>query len=155
MKKYKLKKWYLGLSSDLEQGQVVDYVGGHIMWRVGNTTYKWSVHYARIEDENYWEEIEPLFQTADNWNVFPEDKVFLIAHMKTEIGDIGISQWTAQEIVNGWNVEDIIVFYSRARAEEYRWKNSKLYSYNDIARGLDLYGLDVLEAISKKMIGHE
>lgn len=124
---------------------------GFIHWRVGTTTFKWSMSPEKIINNEFWSRIRPLFKTSgDGVEVYPKDKVLLIAHLKTELGDIGASEWTAQQIVDGWNPDEVLTYYSREKAEEYRWKNSKLYSYNDIANGIELYGLDILKELSKK-----
>ena len=151
MKKYKLNTWYPTLSKSLEEGQEVEYKRYKITWRTKDGTFVQGITPEELEYRKFWTEVKPLFRTmGDEKNVFPKDFVYLVSHVETEIGNIGISKWTAQEIYNGWNTDEVLTYLSHEKAIEYMWKNTKAFSYNDIARGVDLYGLDILEHLAKK-----
>ena len=130
MKKYRLKKWYPSLLKDVRVGDIITENGQHYK----GVTYKcisyrveiWQLHpdfWELIEDE------EPLFITDDDIGVLNKEALIYIVNKnfykkKTELCNI----------YDKSNREDFKYFLHESNADEYIWRNKRLFSYNDIEK---------------------
>ena len=124
MKKYRLKQWYPSLLKDIRVGDIITENGQHYK----GVTYKcigyrveiWQLH------PDFWELVEePLFITEDGCKCIAGDEYILI--------DTGFNKKYMCALTG--NVHpNIIRFKHESNADEYIWRNKKVFSYEDFIR---------------------
>ena len=130
MKKYRLKIKYPNLYQENEIGDIVYY----------NSLTKSYVkaeapHYSvsAYDVENYpdcWElieEKEPLFVTEDGMECFDRDEYISIGNDFSKIYMIACN-------CDAPYSSDVKRFFHESNADEYIWRNKRLFSYNDIKK---------------------
>ena len=122
MKKYRLKQWYPSLLKDIRVGDIITENGQHYK----GVTYKcigyrveiWQLH------PDFWELVEePLFITEDGADV--------CRGVKTWAVDINTFKKAGSGIHNG-QAPNYKYFIHESNADEYIWRNKKVFSYNDL-----------------------
>lgn len=143
MKKYKLKQWYPDTPSYMMEGFIVDYYDEEEKaiytypdgMRLG---FKLPSHH--LECRNFWElieEKEPLFTTEDGVKIFVGDSFIIVED------DFTKHKLTAHNLPY---TEDFKRFKHESNADEYIWRNKRLFSYNDL-RSWDINGGTQEEAL--------
>ena len=134
MKKYRLKQWYPSLGGDFDVRDILyfDRIRGCYV-----STYSSDIVLRKREVENnpdFWELIEeqkPLFITEDGVEIFDLCQTVYLIHPKTFIkqkSDLGY--FSTNDLDNNK------LFYHESNADEYIWRNKRLFSYNDIEKFL-------------------
>ena len=133
MKKYRLKKWYPSLDNDFEVGDIVFYDKERGCYAKPNN--RDTVLRKREVENNpdFWELIEevkqPLFVTDDGVELFDEaDKVFIVNKecykKESEISNI----------YDKTNRKDFKYFFHESSADEYIWRNKRVFNYEDMMK---------------------
>lgn len=94
---------------------------------------------------------KPLFITDDGVEVYVDDFVVFV-NSKLEK-----STWRASIINNGWDFSKVKAFSRKSNADQYIWRNKRLFSYNDIEKyqsGGEGVFYDI-KAIAKERISNE
>ena len=129
MKQYRLKQWYPSLLKDVRVGDIITENGQHYK----GVTYKcisyrveiWQLH------PDFWElieEKEPLFVTDDGVEVFYRNTIVYNVRNNT-LEKIKIHSIHLNEYDFGHKV-----FYHESNADEYVWKNKRVFSYEDMMK---------------------
>ena len=131
MEKYRLKQWYPNLH--LAWSTTDNYEYDRESNRMYNRT-RWGTIpiTAPYMHPDFWELIEdeePLFITDDDIGVLNKEALIYIVNKnfykkKTELCNI----------YDKLNREDFKYFLHESRADEYIWRNKRLFSYNDIEK---------------------
>lgn len=131
MKQYKLKKWYPSLHKDWAVGDVV------VPWGRQKDCYhipnKTGIIYKEEVENNpdFWELIEeekPLFITEDGVEVFSDiDSLFAVdlTYFSKTRNMLRSSRWLIDN-------PSYKVFFLESNADEYIWRNMRVFSYNDL-----------------------
>ena len=132
MKKYRLKKWYPSLHKDWVVGDVA------IPWEKQKDYYhvpnKSTTIFKREVENNpdFWELIEQtelLFITDDGVGIFDLCQTVYLIHPKTFIKQKSyLGYFSTNDLDNNK------VFFHESNADEYIWRNKRLFSYNDIEK---------------------
>ena len=134
MKKYRLKQWYPSLPAELKVGDIVEFNGVdsirlEIREKYEFTEYWWEFNGLELECTQYWElieEKEPLFITDDGVEVFDRNTIVYIVRNDT-LAKIKINA----DYFSKYGFEHK-VFLLESSADEYIWRNKRVFSYNDI-----------------------
>ena len=133
MKKFRLKQWYPSLPPGLKTGMIVEFDGiNSIRWEIRDkhqfTDYNYEFNGLELECTQYWELIEeekPLFVTEDGADV--------CRGVKTWAVDINTFKKAGSGIHNG-QAPNYKYFIHESNADEYIWRNKKVFSYEDFIR---------------------
>ena len=148
MKKYRLKKWYPSLHKDWVVGDIV------IPWEKQKDYYhvpnKSTTIFKREVENNpdFWELIEqkePLFITDDGVDIFDLCQTVYLIHPKTFIkqkSDLGYFSTNV--------LDNNKLFYHESNADEYIWRNKKVFSYEDFIRWGNVPYERVIEQLAKE-----
>ena len=130
MEKYRLKQWYPSLGSDFEVKDIVyfDRIRGCYV-----STNNRDIVLRKREVENnpdFWELIEeekpgPLFVTDDGVEVFIGDSYIIVEE------DFKKHRLIAHNLPY---TQDFKKFKHESNADEYIWRNKKVFSYEDFIR---------------------
>ena len=131
MKKYRLRKWYPSLYDDIEVGAIVDYDDGWIYYtnKRGNKTTI-DMDEEELSYEDFWELVEdqePLFTTEDGVKCFDGDEYISIGVYYNKIYMIACN-------CDAPYSSDIKRFKHESNADEYAWKNKRVFSYEDMMK---------------------
>ena len=175
MKNYKLLQWYPSLYDDLEVGTVIEYEDGWIYYtnKRGNKTTI-EIDEAELSYEDFWElieekycdcnipiftlnstfcrkclkdieEKEPLFITEDGVQMFDRDSIVWMVRNKTlekiKIHSIHLNEYDFEHTV----------FAHESNADEYIWRNKRVFSYKDIQN----YGVHPVNMIRVEQLAKE
>ncbi len=132
MKKYRLKQWYPRIPVYLEDGYIISFdddKGIAIYEFVNGTLDTFEMSGAELECTQYWEfieEVKPLFITEDGVSIYINNiELFAVNDMFETASstrfDFGVSR------KEGWKL-----FYHESNADEYIWRNKRVFSYKDI-----------------------
>ena len=138
MKNYRLKQWYPSLAISWRTDDRYEYdAGRQVMTNISNVKNGLAIpkEMAIKEQElhpDFWELIEekkPLFITEDGVEVFEvsTQKMFVVRLSDCEKFIFDTSVWS--NISN-----ESKVYYHESNADEYIWRNMRLFSYNDIEK---------------------
>ncbi len=141
MKKYRLKQWYPSLDVTLNVGDVIEITGrvesfyGGIIYEFTHTTGDYTdvgfIQECEFNNPDFWELIEegnPLFVTDDGVEVFDRDTIVYNVRNNTS-AKIGVSV----AFLSKYDFEHK-VFFHESNADEYIWRNKKVFSYEDFIR---------------------
>ena len=142
MKKYRLKQWYPSLLKDVRVGDIITENGQHYK----GVTYKcigyrveiWQLH------PDFWElieEKEPLFITEDGVDIFLGHSYILIDKEFIK------HKQTASNIVY---TEYFKKFKHESNADEYIWRNKRVFSYEDFMKWGNVPYERVIEQLAKE-----
>ena len=138
MKKYRLKKWYPSLAISWRTDDRYEYhADRQVMTNISNVKNGLAMPKEMVVKKqeihpDFWELIEEkktLFITDDDIEVFSEEALIYIVNKtfykkETELCNI----------YDKSNREDFKYFYHESNADEYIWRNKRLFSYNDIEK---------------------
>ena len=128
MKKYRLKQWYPSLGGDFD---VNDFVYFDIIMGCYVSEYDIDISLRKREVENnpdFWELIEeekPIFVTDDGVDVFVGDSYIIVEE------DFKKHRLIAHNLPY---TEDFKKFKHESNADEYIWKNKRVFSYEDMMK---------------------
>ena len=131
MKKYRLKKWYPSLDEKWDTTHRYEYQSS-TGYMCNKSMQHCVIIYKKELHSDFWEEVEekkPLFITDDGVEVLnPGDWVYLVNPLFEKIESCARNSNinTSKEIVK--------VFYYESNADDYIWRNKRLFSYNDIEK---------------------
>lgn len=142
MKKYRLKQWYPSLDVTLNVGDVIEITGrvesfyGWIIYEFTHTTGDYTdvgfIQECEFNNPDFWELIEegnPLFVTEDGVDIFSEEAVIYIVNKNFYKKETELCN-----IYDKSNREDFKYFFHESNANEYIWRNKKVFSYEDFIR---------------------
>ena len=132
MKRYKLKQWYPSLPKSWTVGDIVS------TWRIGSEYYhvppdrNETIYKEEVENNpDFWELIEekkPLFITDDGVEVFDRNTIVYNVRNNTlekiKIHSIHLNEYDFEHKV----------FSHESNADEYIWRNKRVFSYEDFIR---------------------
>ncbi len=143
MKKYRLKQGYPSLPKWVEIGAVAKYIKMYECYFISNYT----IQVSEVENNpDFWELIEeekPLFITEDGVEIFLGHSYILIDKEFIK------HKQTASNIVY---TEYFKKFKHESNADEYIWRNKRVFSYNDVMEfiNLRLYTKETIEHDAKE-----
>ncbi len=148
MKKYRLKQWYPSLGGDFDVKDIVyfDRIMGCYV-----SAYDVDISLRKREVENnpdFWELIEeqkPLFITDDGEECFDGDEYISIG---SDFSKINMFAYNCDAPYSS----DVIRFKHESNADEYIWRNKRVFSYNDVMEfiNLRLYTKETIEHDAKE-----
>ena len=164
MKKYRLKQWYPSLDVTLNVGDVIEITGrvesfyGGIIYEFTNTTGDYTdvgfIQECEFNNPDFWELIEekkPLFITEDGVQMLDRDSIVWMVRNNTlekiKIHSIHLNEYDFEHKV----------FAHESNADEYIWRNKRVFSYNDMVTAKKSVVLDEedIVRIAKERIGNE
>ena len=131
MKHYKLKKWYPSLKQDWSKGDVAEWFDGYY-WNKGKVILNGLSKNEVENNPDFWgliEEEKPLFVTEDGVELFYLYQTVYLIRPKTFIkqkSDLGY--FSTNDLDNNK------VFFHESNADEYIWKNKRVFSYEDMMK---------------------
>ena len=144
MKKYRLKQWYpsLAIGWRLTDNYEYDETHGIMHNRTRRRTVKISMTHLHPD---FWELVkEPLFVTEDGVEVFDRDTIVYNVRNNAS-AKIGVSV----AFLSKYDFEHK-VFFHESNADEYIWRNKKVFSYEDFIRWGNVPYERVIMQLAKK-----
>ena len=142
MRKYKLKQWYPSLDVTLNVGDVIEITGriesfyGGIIYEFTHTTGDYTdvgfIQECEFNNPDFWELIEeekPLFVTEDGVDIFDLCQTVYLIHPKTFIKQKSYLGYFSTNVLDNNKV-----FFHESNADEYVWKNKRVFSYEDMMK---------------------
>ena len=148
MENYKLLQWYPSLYDDIEVETIVDYENGWIYYinKRGNKTAM-EMDEEELSHKDFWELLEeqkPLFITHDGVKCFDRDEYIAIGH------DFCMRSMRASNCDSPYS-SDVVRFKNESNADEYIWRNKRVFSYKDIQN----YGVHPVNMIRVEQLAKE
>ena len=142
MKKYRLKQWYPSLPENIKVGDVITFCYGEANWLYHpNSTIVFKILKNELDNPDFWELLEePLVVTEDGVEVFDRDTIVYNVRNNAS-AKIGVSV----AFLSKYDFEHK-VFFHESNADEYIWRNKRVFSYNDL-RSWDINGGTQEEAL--------
>lgn len=135
-KQYRLKMWYPSLKKTVEVGCIITKIytcGGYHYRGSDNEGVIFYVSGSQCENNpDFWELIEeekpkPLFITDDGVEVFDRDEYFTIGY------DFNKRNMIAYNCDAPYST-GVIRFKHESNADEYIWRNKRVFSYEDMMK---------------------
>lgn len=145
MKKYRLKKWYPSLDEKWDTTHRYEYQSS-TGYMCNKSIQHCVIIYKKELHPDFWElieEEEPLFITEDGVEIFLGHSYILIDKEFIK------HKQTASNIVY---TEYFKKFKHESNADEYIWRNKRVFSYNDVMEliNLRLYTKETIEHDAKE-----
>ena len=145
MKKYRLKQWYPSLDEKWDTTHRYEYQSS-TGYMCNKSVQHCVIIYKKELHSDFWEEVEePLFITDDGFKCFDGDEYIEIGSDCRKINMFAYNCYAPYS-------SDVVRFKNESNADEYIWRNKRVFSYNDVMEfiNLRLYTKETIEHDAKE-----